>query len=163
MVQQLIHDERTPAGLGQVITLTPHELRRESKGALGGGLSVVIPVAGIQKFHAVSYQYRTLTGAPRGTVDQFLISWVDASGQMHRDKWMVDVTAPSFGALLSGLEQLRPDASLLRLPTNEAHRQLGMTSLKSTQLYTILAVVGGLVVLGGCAITGLFVAIAMAQ
>ena len=160
MTDQLIHDERTPAGLGQVITLTPHELRRESKGALGGGLSVRVPVANIQRFHAVSYQYVDLAGARRGTADQFLIVWTDDRGQTRREKWMVDVTAPSFNALLHGLEQLRPDASLLRVPTNEAHRQLGMTSLGNVQLYTVLGIVGVLVLLGGCGLLAILVAVA---
>lgn len=145
-MSQWIHDERTPTGLGQIITLTATELSRESKGALGGGLQVRIPVQSLRGFYAVAYQHVSLTGASRPGPSQFLVSWTGPDGAQKNDTWMVDVSAPTFRKLLEGLAQLKPDANLLGLPIDEAHRRLGTTSLQKTQRVTIIVVLA--VVLG---------------
>ncbi|MGE0789084.1 MAG: hypothetical protein AB7S26_25650 [Sandaracinaceae bacterium] len=150
-----IHDERTPQGIGQVITLTPEVLRRESKGLLGGGLSVTVPVPALKGFYAISYRYRSLMGGDRGAgPSQFLLSWQDPDGTPRRDTWMVDVGAPSFQTLLAALDQLRPDASLLSLPVEEAHGRLGATSLAKTQSMTVVVVVLAIVVPLFCLLGG---------
>ena len=155
--QQWVHDERTPGGLGQVVTLTTTELRRESKGALGGGLSVVIPIAALRGFYAIAYHYVSVGGGnPRPGPSQFLVAWTDANGALRNDTWMVDVGMPSFRALLEALKQLKPDANLLALPPDEAHRRLGVASLSNVQGTTIkivLAVV--LVPMGLCLLLGI--------
>ncbi len=151
MSSQWIHDERTPTGLGQIITLTPTELRRESKGALGGGLQVIIPVQALRGFYSVAYQYVSVTGSSRGAgPSQFLVSWTGADGVVKSDTWMVDVSAPTFRKLLEGLATLKPDANLLGLPSDEAHRRLGKTSLKKVQSMTIAIVLGVVVSLTLC-------------
>lgn len=146
MTWTVVHDERF-GELGPVYTLSPEWLLMESRGALGGGLRKAIPVASIVGFYTVVYQFQgALTGRDMGASEQFLIAWRDGQ-KTNRETWIVNVNAPSFRQLLDALAALRPDASLLGLPSSEAHSRLGMTRMTSTALIVVGLVVGGTLLL----------------
>jgi hypothetical protein len=148
-MSQWMHDERTPSGLGQVLTLTPEVLSRSSRGLLGGGLSESIPVGSIRAVSAVSYQRKGVLGEDRGQgPGQLTIRWADAQGRDKTDTWMVDVDAPTCRALLAALAQLRPDASTAGMSHSAAQVATGGTSLQRVQVITIAVVVLGVVGVG---------------
>jgi hypothetical protein len=154
-------DLRSPQGFGPCVTLFADRLLLESRGALGGGLRDDIPLASIRGFYAVTYQFKdALTHSNVGDAfDQFLVAWQDANGKDRVTKWMIDTRTPPFQALLGELARLRPDASLLHLPSADAHRALGVRSLNQIGcLATVITVVVVLVV-----IVGIVVALAMSS
>ncbi|APR80410.1 Hypothetical protein A7982_05757 [Minicystis rosea] len=132
MSQPIVHSERH-GDFGPVYTLTPESLVMESKAPLGS-LRKAIPVASIVGFYTVVYQFQgALTGRDMGRSEQFLLAWREGE-RINRETWIVNVAAPSFRTLLEALARLRPDASLLGLPSQEAHRRLGMTSMARTAM-----------------------------
>ncbi len=154
-----VADQRSPQGFGPCVTLFADRLILESRGVLGGGLRDEIPLGAIQGFYAVTYQYKSVTGGDVGQAfDQFLVAWVQPSGKRRVTKWMIDTTSATFQALLQELARLRPDASLLHLPSNQAHKALGVRSLKQIQTLTVVVVLLGtllavVVVIGAVVLT----------
>ena len=113
----------------------------ESKAPLGS-VRKAIPVASIVGFYTIVYQFQgALTGRDMGASEQFLIAWREGE-RINRETWIANVAAPSFRTLLDALVQLRPDASLLGLPSEEAHRRLGMTSMARTAMIVAGVIVG---------------------
>jgi hypothetical protein len=139
-----VADQRSPQGFGPCVTLLADRLILESRGALGGGLRDDIPLAAIQGFYAVTYQHKDLTGGDVGqSFDQFLVAWMQPSGKRRVTKWMIDTRSPPFQALLQELARIRPDASLLHLPSNQAHKALGVRSLQQIQVLVVVVVLLG--------------------
>ena len=135
-----------------VYTLTPERLRVETKGTIGGP-SADVPVAAIRAFYA--YSRRIRIGGPRsaalaatqhvsGTQSRFIVQW-DESGTLRTKRFTLNANVPSFTALLQELARLRPDASLLPLPSEAAHARMGIWSLEKTTRVSMMIVIGALV------------------
>lgn len=134
-----VADQRSPQGFGPVCTLSPDWLTYESRGALGGGIREQVPVAAIMGFYvAVTRFVQVGSGTETARDERFLVAWQTPQG-VRRVTWVLDVASPAFQGLLAQLALLRPHASLLGLPSAEAHRRLGMTSLAKVYVITIAA------------------------
>ena len=136
-------------------TLTPERLHVETRGGIGGA-SANIPVAGMSGFFAVSRKARVV--GPRSAIvrasqeiakagGQLIVAW--GEGGIRKKKiFNLDIEAPSFVALLAELQRMRPDASLLHLPSAEAHRRLGVWS-QEKRVKVTMAIVLAILFVGG--------------
>jgi hypothetical protein len=128
-------------------TLTAERLTVATTG--GPGPSLDIRVAGITQYF-IETQPRP-SFSPRGAVvkaaqayagkGSLLLSWVDDAGKKRSKRLVAHVDEPLFKTFMVALVRLRPDASLLALPQNQALRQMGFLTQKQRSLLAIPVIV----------------------
>jgi len=128
-------------------TLTAERLTVATTG--GPGPSLGIPVAGIKQFFVETQPKPAFS--PRGAVvsaaqayagkGSLLLSWVDDAGKKRSKRLVAHIDEPLFKTFLEALVRLRPDASLLALPQNQALRQMGFLTQKQRSLVAIPVII----------------------
>ena len=109
--------------------------------------NVDIPLSALRYFCVVPVKTNLATYD-----SELVVSWLE-SGKTKSKKIYVRQTDVSFKQFLSALEQRRPDASLLRLDTKTAQKQMGVTSTNKLAWVIALVFLAVIVLIG--AIVGL--------
>jgi len=72
---------------------------------------------------------------------ELIFSWVDA-GRLKKKRVFVAASDPALVALVSTLQMLRPDASLLDLPPRDAYAKIGVLSPQQGVLIVLAVLIG---------------------